>query len=46
VYFDLPNHETVRVTVAHEKNHPFWSVGFGDFETHGDFNDFIDEIGR
>ena len=44
VYFDLGHGRTVRVTVSKNDDGKTWSVGQGDFKTHGDFDDYVREL--
>ncbi len=44
VYFDYGNGRTVRVTVSKNDEGKTWSVGNGDFQTHGDFDGFMKQL--
>jgi hypothetical protein len=44
VYFDLGQGRTVRVTVSANDDGKTWSVGQGDFKTHGDFDGYLKEL--
>jgi hypothetical protein len=46
VYFDFPGGETIHVTVSENEKGHFWSVGHGDFDTNGDFFQFVEELSR
>jgi hypothetical protein len=43
VYFDLPNKETICVTVS-DANEAAWSTGHGDLKVRGDFYGFVEEL--
>jgi hypothetical protein len=44
VYFDFGQGRTVRVTVSKNDDGKTWSVGRGDFRTHGDFGAFLAKL--
>ncbi len=44
VYFDFGNGRTVRVTISKNDDGKTWSVGNGDFRTHGDFDAFLKQL--
>jgi hypothetical protein len=44
VYFDFRNGRTVRVTVSQNDDGKTWSIGHGDFQTHGDFDAFLKQL--
>lgn len=44
VYFDFPGGKSICVTVSENHDAGYWSVGRGDFETKGNFNEFVDGL--
>jgi hypothetical protein len=44
VYFDFGKGRVVRVTVSKNDDGKTWSVGNGDFKTHGNFDEYVREL--
>ena len=46
VYFNFSKGRTIRVTVSQNRGGDTWSIGDGDFATHGDFPAFVKDLER